>query len=1544
MTRGRIILVVVGLFLLAGVGAGVWWYVHLNTGPRLLARVELAIRAGKLAKASQLAQAYAAKYPEDWRGYYYQADACCRQGQYAQARKLLDEAEARKPGSVLVIRKRAESYWFPAAHALSRLSQGNTGRDMEGLRRTVSQLDMANSILAGAQGGKEPEDPNVLVDLASNMRRMCVAQDHLADELERKLQLARESHMEQDANALRQERDQVTQAAAENRSQAARYLLEVVRKFPARADAVEPLIEMASQAGDRTTLDEVGRIFEALKERRKKDPRVKGPPPVAEMMLAVEDLRSHAKDDPLSFDRKLRETATALDGLLKANPTSRRLKIERARLWMQQGKPGEAESLADEVIKEEPRDLFARLLKAQAMMSQGRYADAERVLFALKTDFSRLPLAHYWYARAAESAGKTELARAAMRAVANLDAKNTEARKYLARVLRREFPMQAFDDAKEAYGADPNDPEALMLFVEAACRTDQPQLALQTLDDARGKHGGNPAMLMVIAKGCEILAREAGKLPEVVSKALARAREVLAEAAAIDPNTPQRAFGVARALVELGRGAEADRLLLAEVKRDPESPRAHFVLARRYAESGRDLQAIEHYRKAQELFPQSPLYRLALARALKNTGLLDEAVDLLQPILVADVEARRLELEIRVLKGQPPDAEDPEGFGAPKTFGLFQAAAFLGQGQVQRCIEICQAEMAKVEDEAPCRTLLGKAYLAQGRLNECVQAWAPIITAEPKSLPTYRDITSVLSRTLPPSQVAEKLQAIPGARKDMVGLAAAELYLGTGHPDRAAEQFTAVSTDPAATDSVRYVARLGLARTLSQLGKQAEALAHLDRLISEGAQKNLTRTVKTEVLLRFGQVDQAKAELSGILQDAKTARDALGLRRVAETFARMGDFEKALEACKELELLRPRDPATYLIQARAHAGAGRPEQVPDLYRKAIELQPTNLSLRVAFAKALDDLQQPLAALEVLRDIEALGESARFLALYAQGELYLRWGLKAEAAKRFVASAEEKPSPHLALLLGQRLAQAGRKDKATDVLVPIPPYAPQYVAAQLLLAEIADQAGRKLALLRNLAQEKPGNAVVVAQVMNVLIDEKRHADALTEFTNFLAAGRARNLTAAAPAYRAIAAAARTGKLAEAARIAKTLGDSNIGPSWTWLAAALKIDIAPSEAAQLLPPPKEAEALPAILGLCLAARTGDANALETWAARIDELAKAQATSARPAMMPPGPRFLCGLLAGQKQKADVALTELAAVSGIHFRAGEELAAHVRGSKDGRKEVASLLKAEIVSVLGHRELARHWAMAALKARPTCQWAAELSVRPPVETEQFEQVAGLLQPTDSYLARFLRTRALMARLEYPRAVPLLSGLRNDFPNERGLLFDLANAREQAARAASADQRILGLAEAADDYQKAWEVTKDLRAANNRAYVLSLMAPDNKAKLAEAKQLADEVLAKVQAPQFMDTAGWVAHLQGRTEDACRLLRQAVKGQPNSPEVHYHVGWAEAKAGNNALARMHMEAAIRIGQEQQADKKPLPPAEAEAARLARQALLQIAPPE
>jgi len=59
----------------------------------------------------------------------------------------------------------------------------------------------------------------------------------------------------------------------------------------------------------------------------------------------------------------------------------------------------------------------------------------------------------------------------------------------------------------------------------------------------------------------------------------------------------------------------------------------------------------------------------------------------------------------------------------------------------------------------------------------------------------------------------------------------------------------------------------------------------------------------------------------------------------------------------------------------------------------------------------------------------------------------------------------------------------------------------------------------------------------------------------------------------------------------------------------------------------------------------------------------------------------------------------------------------------------------------------------------------------------------------------------------------------------------------------------------------------------------------------------------------LDTLGWVHFRKGDYKKAVELIAKVQQGSPASPIVNYHLGMAQYKSGNRALARESLKKSI-----------------------------------
>lgn len=133
-------------------------------------------------------------------------------------------------------------------------------------------------------------------------------------------------------------------------------------------------------------------------------------------------------------------------------------------------------------------------------------------------------------------------------------------------------------------------------------------------------------------------------------------------------------------------------------------------------------------------------------------------------------------------------------------------------------------------------------------------------------------------------------------------------------------------------------------------------------------------------------------------------------------------------------------------------------------------------------------------------------------------------------------------------------------------------------------------------------------------------------------------------------------------------------------------------------------------------------------------------------------------------------------------------------------------------------------------------------------------------------------------------------------------------------------------AKAAEFYKKALQInTTEPIASNNLAYLMVTSGQNADVALSYA-QTARRLLPN--SPNTADTLAWVYFYKGTYSSARDLLEAAVKQDPESASIHYHLGMTYSKLGNKPEAMSHLKKAVALDPNSQNGKD----ASAELAKL------------
>ena len=1507
--RKRIILIVLVVGIAAGICGGIWVYVRYNSYWRIQARMNLAMQANQFEKAAGYARTYIEQRPTAWEGYYWLAECYVRMGRYEEARKeirgILEKPNKMGCDEVTVRLLMADSY----AHAAYQSMSASGAREQRPvLTAAIELLKLANEELQAAPTDKPDKAMDVQQSHGRNCIQIGVIYEQLATLCDKAVRLAEEQG---NAAKAKEEKDQakgLRDLAAKAHGEAIALLLKVVQQDPKRAQPASGLVQLCLKQNDRASLDLARTAIGALED----------PPATAAMMLAIDEAQQ-ALNPRLSPDQQrkiLKDLCDRLDKILAQHPGELEVKASRAEYALRLNDEATAEKLCKEVLAKDPRQSHARMITAQLMARKGNIVDAEQELFALKTDTGS-PEALYLYAQAALASGKRELARQSLRQLTALNVGNpyersfvAKAYKYLADSLVQDgFPAQAFDDAQQYYRLFPDDPAAVVLYIDLAKRSDQGNLAREQLKkiEADKEKMKRPEMLVAVAQGYLLLGE-----PEDKKKS----DDLVQMIHQLKPETPEGKLAVARALRMAGQLGQAETALKEFIAESTELPLAEgsAELGNLYVQQGRMLEAIELFRAAVRQDPVNSAYKSSLARALFEAGDLEECESTLAGMDPYSAVANLLRLQVQIAKGEAGDSNQMlQQVMQAGISGLPAAVAYMNNGQPGQCIDVCQTELKKrTSDEVYLRSLMGQAYLSVGDRDKCVGEWKQVITLSPTQMSMYMSLMALLAQDPDPAKPADPDRAaadmakIANARADLIQFAHAWLLDRLHKYPEAAEKFRQLAEKADCSEPVRDRARLRAANALAKADQVDAALAELDRLVLKPQWQKEAMYQKAQILLSAGRKSDVRTVLNSLRAQAVKERDDVLLRRVIALHLASGSPDDALGACDQLLAMLPNEPRGPLIKAETLAAAGRGAEAVTAFETALKREPGNFTTYLKLSHALDAQQKSVEALKALDRLAQFGEVGRAESVFQRGQLLAQWGLQNQAVDCF-ASLDKNNSlmnPRLQFALGRDMMALGRSDNAQAILAKIPTYAKEYVAAQLLLTRLATTPDAKLKILDDLETRKPGLPAVLQERMSIQIQSERFDEAVKAYQAFVARLPKGQQSPANLSYAAVMALLQSGQQPAALEMVTQLAKQSRSALWRKYELFLKAESDPKAAVSLLPDVAKADGQDASIGLCLAAELNAPDDIKKWNARLTDVEAQLARQKSPRTIPKVYKLLVSLVNKDIAGAKACLEKLdPSETTVRTTAAELVAASEAGTSTPA-EAAKLLRAFIADEIGLPYLTTRCGMDLLKARPTCQMAAALAFRGQTTAAGRKAILDTLKPADCPFAKEVQAFLAAQDKQYQQAAKLLGEACVAEGNNVELMVQQAVALENAGKAA----------EALPLYLKAWELGKSIVAANNAAYLITQLYETNDGKLAEAEtMIAEAIKVSPNTAAIQETLGWIQYLRGQKERACTQLRSAIRGVPDSPEAHYHLGAAEAALGNLDMARFHLEQAVTFAE-------------------------------
>jgi tetratricopeptide (TPR) repeat protein len=209
------------------------------------------------------------------------------------------------------------------------------------------------------------------------------------------------------------------------------------------------------------------------------------------------------------------------------------------------------------------------------------------------------------------------------------------------------------------------------------------------------------------------------------------------------------------------------------------------------------------------------------------------------------------------------------------------------------------------------------------------------------------------------SEAADLLRAAAERKPDQ---ARPKLYLGeallaSGHYPQAAAQFQAALK----LDAASAHAQLGLGRALAAEGKLAEAEPHFLRAAElDGSLSSFL----LELAARYEEARQLEKALAFYqrFQDDPAVRERTGM-----LFLELERYDEAAAALESAVKASPTAANQYAL-ATVYLRSGRPDKAKELLQQAVNSQPSDLDLRMAFGRVLRDQRDFASAIGQFRHV------------------------------------------------------------------------------------------------------------------------------------------------------------------------------------------------------------------------------------------------------------------------------------------------------------------------------------------------------------------------------------------------------------------------------------------------------------------------------------------------------------------------------------------------------------------------------------------------
>lgn len=436
---------------------------------------------------------------------------------------------------------------------------------------------------------------------------------------------------------------------------------------------------------------------------------------------------------------------------------------------------------------------------------------------------------------------------------------------------------------------------------------------------------------------------------------------------------------------------------------EPENAQARYLLGRIAERQAKPREAVGNYQAAIDIDAEFVPARAALARLYLMGGLADKAREIVEPALrLAPDDAESLVVRggLRARDGDSLGAlEDAEAAvrAAPDSelAIAFLAAQYRQHDRRQDAVKLVEAGVAKRPDRPDLRIILAELLYGEGRYDEAEAQLRAIAEQQPGELAAWHRLAQfhLQRKDVAAAEVAYQsaVDANPDnvdaknalisfiashggadrARQQILEFVAAEpenaelkLALGqfleaNGEPEKAAAEYRSII----AAEGVKGHGLEARNRLAAMLVRGAD-LAGAEKLIAEVLEKNPRDSdalvLRGGIALSRNQTSAAITDLRSVLRDQPDSIPIM--RTLARAHIQDDDFALAEEVFRAALQVNPTDPQLRLDLAELLTRTERPALARPLLEQLVRDLPENLTVREALVRVLLTAGEPQAAM------------------------------------------------------------------------------------------------------------------------------------------------------------------------------------------------------------------------------------------------------------------------------------------------------------------------------------------------------------------------------------------------------------------------------------------------------------------------------------------------------------------------------------------------------------------------------------------------------